>query len=210
MGSLQIVIVKGSVEIRRHTAYKIIAVLPLIKPAHFQPGNFRNGIGFIGFFQRSCEKRILRNGLWRHPGIDTGAAQKEKFFHLIIMTTLDYITLYLQIVIDEIRRNRMIGADSPYFGCCQHHCIRAFRFKKRSDRRLIRQFQFPMGPPDHVFIPLSVQAADDCTSYQPPVARHINFIFFLHTYTSSLYFTYPGNISFTLLSEPCTPHSPYR
>ena len=74
MASLKIIIVMRPIKIGGHTADEIISILPLKKFTHFQPGNFGNGIGFIGSFQRPGKQRILRNRLGSQLGINTGAS----------------------------------------------------------------------------------------------------------------------------------------
>ena len=132
MASLQIIVIMGAIQIRGHTADKIIAVLPFIKFAHFQPRNFGNRIGFIRFLQRPGEKRILRNGLGRHFRINTGASQKKQLFYMKIMAAFNDIALNLHIFIGKFRRRGIVGIDSAHLRSGQDHHIRPFLFKKIS------------------------------------------------------------------------------
>lgn len=130
MRALQIIIVIWSVKICRHTADKIIPILPLIKFTHLKPCNLCNRIRLVCLLKRSREQCILRYRLRRHPRINTGAAQKQELLYLIIMAAFDYIALYLHILVRKLRGRRIVRVDTAHLCGCKDHDIRTLRLKK--------------------------------------------------------------------------------
>ena len=63
---------------------------------------------------------------------------------MIVMTALNYIALYLQILISKFRRRSIIGIDSADLRRRQYNYIRSLRLKELPCCLLTRKVQLPM------------------------------------------------------------------
>src|SRR3954465_1448565 len=77
--SLQIIVVVWAIEVRRHGADEIAPILPPISLAHFNPGDFRDGIPFVSRFKRAGEQVFFFERLRGEFWINAGTAQEQEF-----------------------------------------------------------------------------------------------------------------------------------
>src|SRR6266566_7049864 len=114
---LQIIIVVRSVQVRGHGADKLAAILPAVSLAHFQTGDLGNGVPLVGRLQRAAQQVFLFERLGRQLGIDAGAPQEEQLLDPGLPSLMNNIVLYLQVLVNEFRRQSVIGQDASHFGC---------------------------------------------------------------------------------------------
>lgn len=180
MGTFQIIVIMRSVQICGHTADKVVTILPLIIFTHFKPRDFRDGIRLVRLLQRTRQQRVLRDWLGRHSRINTGAPQKQQFFDVILMTTLDDITLYLHVLIGKLRGRGIVRIDAAHLCRRQNYRIRALFFKKLPHRLLTGQVKFPVRPANDIFITLCLQGPHNRAAHQPSVSCHVDFVRPIH------------------------------
>ena len=70
MRLLKIEVIAGAIKIRGHRSKELSAVLPVVRPAHLDAGDLRDGIGPIGRLEGSGEQVLLFDRLRAKPGID--------------------------------------------------------------------------------------------------------------------------------------------
>ena len=70
VGVLKIVIVSRPVEIGRHDADEIGAVLPVVRGTHLDAGDLGDGVGLVGGFQHAGKEMFLLHRLRRVLGVD--------------------------------------------------------------------------------------------------------------------------------------------
>ena len=78
MAVFRIVVVVGSVEVARHQAHRVPAVLFTQVQTEFVAGDLRQGVPLVGRFQRSGEKILLFDRLRRTARIDAARSQKTE------------------------------------------------------------------------------------------------------------------------------------
>jgi hypothetical protein len=102
--------------------------LPPIRLTHFDAGDFRDGIPFVGRFERAGEEVLLLDWLWRKLGIDARAAEEQQFLHAGLMRAMDEIVLDLQILVKELRRVIVVGQNPSDLGGGHEDVARVFPF----------------------------------------------------------------------------------
>lgn len=74
VGFFEVEVVVGAVQVGWHNGQEVGAVLDVVAFTHLDAGNLRNGIGFVGVFQRAGEQVFFLHGLGAFSGINAGAA----------------------------------------------------------------------------------------------------------------------------------------
>jgi hypothetical protein len=93
--------------------------LPIVRPAHFDAGNFGQRIGTVGRLERPCEQILFADGLRAIAGIDATRAEKEQALDTVAISGVNDVGLNLKIVANEIRRMSVVGLNAADFGCSQ-------------------------------------------------------------------------------------------
>ncbi len=137
MGSFQIKIIIGTIQIGGHGTDKIGTILAVIRLAHFDTGNFGNRIRFIGGFQFPGEQILFFYRLRGKFGINTGTPQKQQFLNPMEIALMNHIGLNGEIIVDEFGRVGIICPNAPDFCCGQKYIFRLFSIKKSRHRILI-------------------------------------------------------------------------
>lgn len=100
---LQVEVVIGAVQVRRHHGDVVGAVLEVEALAHFQACDFGDGVGLVGVFQRGGEQGALLHGLGCLSRIDAGAPQEEELGYAVPETFPDDVLLDLEVAEDKVR-----------------------------------------------------------------------------------------------------------
>lgn len=174
MRVLWVVVVPWAVQIGRHRAVEEHAVLPSVKLAHFQAGNLGQGVGFVGFFQRTGQQRVFLDGLRGHSRVDARAAEKQETFDATLIGGVNGVRGHRQVVVDELGWVGVVGVDATDFGCRKNYDFGAMRRKERLDIGLPAQVDGrPVRGQDlgnsHV-----LQSSYDRAAHHAAMARHIN------------------------------------
>ena len=175
MAVFRVVIVTCAVEVRRHGADGVKAVLLAVGLAHLDARDLGQGIGIIG----SGEQVLLFDGLRAELGIDAGRPQKEEFFYAVLPGTMDDVVLDLEILIDELGRIGGIGVDTAHLGSSQNDVVRFFSRKKVAYGLLLSKIKFCMAANAQVFIARAAQSPADSTAHQTAMSGHKEFTVFL-------------------------------
>ena len=162
MAVLQMEVVVGAIQVRRHHGYIIGAVLQVVALAHLQAGNLCNGILLVGVFQRAGQQAVFLHRLRCILGIDTGATQEEEFLYAMGVCFADDIALNLHVHHDEVCPIEHIGHDAAYEGCGQHNGIGLFFIEELPDCYLVCQVQFFVAAANKVIISPTLQIIPYC------------------------------------------------
>src|SRR6266404_2146970 len=87
--------------VRGHHRNVIGAVFTSIRLTKLDPGNLRNRVSFIGWFQQSAQQCCFRDWLPRKLRVNARTTKKEKFARAILVCCLNHIVLYPQILEKE-------------------------------------------------------------------------------------------------------------
>ena len=152
-----VVIIPGTVQIGRHHTDKITPVLVTVSIAKFNARNFGKGIGFVGGFQRPGQQGILRDGLRRVFGVNTGRSQKKQFGHPAPVRGLDEVGLHHQVIVEKFGPVGIVGMDASHFGRRNQNISRAVLLKVGLHRRLVAGIQFAAARAKQAGIPAGLQ-----------------------------------------------------
>ena len=90
-------------------------MLPVVAPAHFDTGNFCEGVGAVGGLEGAGEERRLGHGLGGQLWVDAGGAEEEETVYVIDSAGFDEIGLQDEVVADEVGGVGVVGEDAAYF-----------------------------------------------------------------------------------------------
>ena len=150
VGVVQVIVVVRAIEIGRHGADEVFAVLTGVGLAEFDPGNFRQGVGVVGRLERSGQQRILGNGLRRHFWVDAGTSQKKQFACTEVGGGLDEIVLDGQVLQEKFRRLFVVGENAADLGGRVHDHGRALFFEELAHGTPIEEVELGPGAADNI------------------------------------------------------------
>ncbi len=179
MGILWVVVVTRPVKIGGHDAAVIdtvaFTVLAVVAFAELDPGDFGNGVGFVGAFQRAGEQGILAHGLRRQFGVDAAGAEKQQLFYAVAKGSIDDVGFNHQIVVNELGGVGVVGVYSAHLGSGQVDLIRFLGMEKSADGLLVREVEFGVSAGEEVGLTLLLQGANNGRTHHAPMSGNINF-----------------------------------
>ena len=165
VGIFRVVVVAGAVEVGGHDAAIVgavaLAVLAVVAFAEFDAGDFGDGVGFVGGFQRAGEEGVFAHGLRGELGVNATAAEEQEFLHADPPGFVNDVGFDHHVLVDEFRRVGVVGVDATDLGSGQVNLVGLFGFKEGAYGGLVGQVEFGMGAGDDVGLALAVQNADD-------------------------------------------------
>src|SRR5262249_56180310 len=106
-------IVAGAVKIGGHRRYEVAAVLATVGLTKPDPGDLGDRIGFVGRLQRSGQQCRFGDWLGSVARINARRAEEQKFFDTRAVRSMDDVRFNEQIVVEEIRRERVVAVQAP-------------------------------------------------------------------------------------------------
>lgn len=157
---LEVVIVVRAVEVGRHAADEIRAVLLPISLAKLDPCDLRQGVPFVARLQRAAQQFCLRRRLPRVLGVDTSRTNVEKPFDAIAVGGVDQVRSDRQVLVEEFGGTCAVRHDSADLRGCDEHDFRpvplepcfGFGLAGQIDlfpRRRNESAVFPREPPNY-------------------------------------------------------------
>ena len=174
MAILEVEVIVGAVEVRRHDCDVVRAVLEVEALTHLEPCDLSDSIGLVGVLQRSREEGFFAEGLLGLSGIDAGATEEEEVLYAVAEALSDDVLLYLEVVVDEVSAVGIVRHDPPDVCCCEDHRLRALLIEECTHRDGIREVQLTMGTADEVGVTTLLEVAPDSGAYEPSMPCDIN------------------------------------
>ena len=174
MAILEVEVIVGAVEVRRHDCDVVRAVLEVEALAHLEPCDLSDSIGLVGVLQRSSEEGFFAERLLGLSGIDTGAAEEEEVLYAVAEALSDDVLLYLEVVVDEVSAVGIVRHDPPDVCCCEDYRLRALLIEERTHSDGIREVQLTMGTADEVGVTTLLEVAPDSGAYEPTMPCDID------------------------------------
>ena len=108
----EVEVVVRPVEIRRHRADEVEAVLAAVVGAELQSGDLGERVAFVRRLQRASEQRVFSERLRRVLRVNTRAAEEEEFRYAELGGGLDDVVLDAEIIEEELDLKRGVGLDA--------------------------------------------------------------------------------------------------
>ena len=108
----EVVIVVGTVEVRRHGRDEVAAILSAVGPAQLNASDLRDGVPLVRGLQRAGQQRILPDRLFGKAWIDAGRAEEQELLDTRELRRVDDVGLDREIVVEKFARARVVGEDS--------------------------------------------------------------------------------------------------
>ena len=157
----RMVVVVRTVEIRRHYADIIRAVLTVQVFAVFQSGNLRQSVGFIGLFQLGCQQTLFFHGLGGHTRVNARRTQEFQLLAPVLPCRMDHVHLQDHVLVHEVSQGALVRFDAPDFRGGQKDIFRLFFGEETFDGLLMGQIEFLVRAGDDIGISLTLQFAHD-------------------------------------------------
>ena len=145
-------------------------MLAVVAPAHLDAGDLGQRIGTVGGLQRTGEQVALAHRLLRQPGVDAARTEEEQSLHTGQIRCVQGVGLDRQVVVDEVRREAVVGHDAAHLGGSQKDEFRPLELEKGLRRALVGQIEFGARAQDQVGVSGRLQAAHDRAAYQAAMA----------------------------------------
>ena len=117
-------------------------VLLAIVLAKLEAGNFRNGVGLVGWLQFAGKQARFGHWLRRVFRIDARASEIEQAGHTSTATPLDEVRGDGEILKNELSGIGRIRMNTANFRGSDDHRIRSMLFEKTIDLILVREIEF--------------------------------------------------------------------
>ena len=118
------------------------AMLTAVKLAEFKPGNFSDGVGFIGRFEGTGQQSGFGHGLRSFARVYAGAAQVEQPLGVFPVGGAYDVQSDGEVVGEKFRGIGLIGHDASDFGGRDYNTIGLFLIEKSTDSRGVSQIEF--------------------------------------------------------------------
>ncbi len=145
MARQEVEIVAGPIEIGRHRADEVRAVLAAIGLAELDAGDLGDRVPLIGGLELALEQRLLGHRLRRELGIDAAGAEEQELLHADLLGRADDVRLDHQVVVEEIRRVAVIGQDAADPRRRDHDHLRPVGREPTFDLRLPAEIALRLG-----------------------------------------------------------------
>jgi len=113
------------------------AVLLAVVLAHLQPSDFGDGVGFVGFFQRTGEEAILGHRLGGEAWVNAGAAEEQQPFGAGAVSSFDDVGRHEEVVGEEFGWVGVVGVDAADFGGGENDDFGAVGLEEGEDGGLV-------------------------------------------------------------------------
>jgi GDPmannose 4,6-dehydratase len=180
MGGVKIVVVIRPVEVGRHGADEIAAVLPPVRLAELDAGDFGDRVPFVGRLQRAGEEVFLFQRLRGQLRVNARAAEEQELPHARAPRALDEVVLDLQILKQERRRLLVISQDAPHLSCGDEDELRLGLGVEALHCCGVEEVQFLSSAADQLPAALPLQLPPNSAAHQPAMASHKNPRVFVH------------------------------
>jgi hypothetical protein len=110
--TFEIEVIARPIEIGRHHASIIAAVLAVKAFAKLDPRYLGDGIRLVGRLEVAAQQRFLRNRLRRIAWVDAGGSQEEQSLNAGLVCAVDQVAFDGKVFVNEIRRKLVVCADS--------------------------------------------------------------------------------------------------
>ena len=173
---LGIIVVAGTVQVGRHRGEVACAVLPVVRPAHFDAGNLGQRIGAIRCLQRAGQQVLFAYRLRTITRVNARRSEKQQPLYAGTPRLMDNIGLNRKIDFNELGRVRVVGNDTADFPRGEEYTIRALVGKKLTRCMLVGQIEFSVRASDQIRVTAALQAAHERRPGQSGVARNVDSI----------------------------------
>lgn len=175
---LGIEVVEGAVQICRHAADEIAAMLMAVALAELDAGDLSDAIRLVGAFHRPGEQTVLANGHLGVLWINAGAAEEEQLFHIETMRGGKYGILDLEVVEQEIDGLRVAGLDAANLRGGENHIIGPLRCEEGVGGMRITQIELGLGAGDDLPLRLRGVVTQQGATDETVVTSDEQFTFF--------------------------------
>src|SRR3989441_660748 len=138
---LEVVVVAGPVHVVRHDAEVARAVLAVVRPAHLDAGNLRQGVRAVGRLERPGEEVLLLDRLRAVARVDARGAEKEQLAHARLPGLLEDVGLDRQVLEDEVGGVALVREDAADLRRGEEHDFRALALEELAHRARIDEVE---------------------------------------------------------------------
>ena len=180
MAVLRMVVVIGTIEIRRHHGDIVRAVLSIQIGTVFQSRNLRKSIRLIRLLKCRGQQAILLHRLRRETRIDTGRAKELQLFAVISPCGMNDVHLQHHILVHKICRSLGVRLNPADLCSSQKHIRRLLLGKKCLNYILPTKIQLRVGTRHNTCIALTFQLTANRRADHPAMPCHIDFCVLFH------------------------------
>ena len=145
MTVLRMVVVIGTIEIRRHHGDIVRAVLSIQIGTVFQSRNLRKSIRLIRLLERRLQQAVLLHRLLCETRVDAGGAKELQLFAVISPCGMNDVHLQHHILVHKICRSLGVRLNPADLCSSQKNVLRFFCCKKSIDIILSAKIKLRVG-----------------------------------------------------------------
>ncbi len=177
---LGVVVVARAVEIGRHDAAIVDAILAVVALAELDPGDFRDRVGLVGGFESAGEQGVFPHRLPGELRVDARRAEEQQLLHAAAEGGVDDVGLDHQVFVDELGGIGVVGVDAADLGRREVNLVRALGEEELVNAPLVDQIEFRMGARDDAGGALCAQAAHDRRTDHAAMPGNVDFFWNAH------------------------------
>ena len=174
----EVEVVAGSVEVGGHEADGVEAVLLAVGLAHFDTGDFGDGVPLVGGFEWAGEKRLFADGLRGETGVDAGGAEKGEFGDVVAPGGVDNVGLDGEVVVNEFGGVEGVSEDSTDFGGGEEDEVGAVGGEEVVGLGLVAEVELSVGGGKEAGESCGLQSADEGCADESAGSRRQGFCWF--------------------------------
>jgi hypothetical protein len=171
---LRVIVVARAVQIGRHRRQILRAVLAVVAPAHFDPGDLGQRVRAVGRLQGPGQQAVFAHRLRRELGIDAARTEEHEARDAVTPGRMDHVGLDDQVVADEFGRIAVVGDDAAHLRRSEEHVLRFFGGEEGVGGCRVGQIEFRVRAAQDVRAALRLKVADDGRADEAAMARHVD------------------------------------
>ena len=177
---LRVVVVVGTVQVRRHNADEVCAVLTVQIFAVLKPRYLGKRVRLVGTLQRASKEAVLTHRLGCKTRVDARRPQELQLAAAVTPCGMDDVHPEHHVLVHEVRRGRVVRHDAADLRCSEEHVLRPLLREEGLHVGLAGKIQLRVRPCYYVVVALPPQLANDRRADHAAVTRDVYFGILLH------------------------------
>ena len=155
----QVVVVVRAVQIGRHHADVLPAVLAVVALGQLDAGDLGDRVGLVGRLQRAGQQRVFPDRLCAVARVDAARAQEHQPLHARQVRAVDQVRLDHQVLVDEVGAVDVVGLDATHPRGGDEDVVRLLLGQEGLHRALVQQVQLGAAAGEDVRVAAGLQSA---------------------------------------------------
>ncbi len=175
MSVVKVEVVAGSVEVGGHDCDVVGAVLSVEAFAEFEPGDFGDGVRFVGEFEGRGEQCVFVHGLGRFARVYACRAEEYEALDAVAPCLADDVLLDLEVLVYEVGGVGAVGQYPTNVCGCEDYGVGLFLVEEVAYGVGVEQVELAVSASYQVGVSALDEVVPYCRAYEAAVSGYVYF-----------------------------------